>query len=230
MRVQDNNGHDTKCVPKLSATERQRILKCITSFDSETVNKMLLDAACQYPDILGKIENEASVRAAAERNKVLDFDYLSKSAWKTLNVTYDRLRDSQAFEMSGEAAASIQSDLKIIKRQCPETASFETKRSALETLRKIWKSICLSVGVIPREIRKDYFIKRHLSTTMLRIAESLSDAEKETLRPWCNGKLVELPDLGDDCEMSEALQKVVNLFTYEDDEDDDEGRGGRMRQ
>lgn len=114
--------------------------------------------------------------------------------------------------MSGQAGNDIENCVEKIRRSCPKTASFKTKENALETLRKSGKSICLSVGVVGREVRKSCGYQTTLISTMLGIAVSLADEEIERLRPWCNDKLVELQGIANDCCVFEDLGEVIHLW------------------
>lgn len=75
------------------AVDPSKLPALIDSMDPRTIANLLITAAKAYPDIASLVQQEVDRIAAAERAKVLDFDYLSKSAWKTLNVTYDRMKD-----------------------------------------------------------------------------------------------------------------------------------------
>ena len=204
------------------AVDPSKVPELVGSLDPKTISQLLIAAAKIYPNVAFLVQQEVDRIAAAERAKVLDFDYLSKSVWKTLNVTYERLRDSHAFEMSGHAQNEIEDCIESIRRRCPKTASFKTKENALETLRKIGKSICLSIGVVGREIRKS--CGRHTTwiSTILGIAESLTDEEIDMLRPWCDDKLVELQRIANDCCIFEDLGEVIDLWG-EDREAEHEG-------
>lgn len=207
----------------IDAVNPSTIPELVNSIDPKTISDLLIAAAKAYPDVASHVQREVDRIAAFERAKFIDFDYLSKSAWKTLNVTYARMKGSHAFDMSGEAAASIEGCVKTIRTDCPKTASFQTKKSALETLRKIGKSICLSDGVVGHEIKKDYQWGGEFVPTMLRIAETLTYEEKERLRPWCDDKLVELKGMADGHCIFEDLGRVVALWNGdEDDQDEDE--------
>lgn len=56
--------------------------------------------------------------------------------------------------MTDQALRDIDDCVKIIQDRCAATASLETKRNAMETLRRIRKSICLGDGIIGREIKQ----------------------------------------------------------------------------
>ena len=206
------------------AVDPSKLPELVDSIDSRTIANLLITAAKAYPDIASLVQREVDRIAAATRVQVLDFDYLSKSAWKTLNVTYDRMKDSHAFEMAGEAVYSIEECFETIRKNCPKTSSFKTKKSALETLRKIGKSICLSNCVIGHEVRKHHQSGGKLVPVMFDIVESLEDEEMERLWPWCDDKLVELQRMADGYCIFEELGQVIELWDGDEEgEDEDEG-------
>lgn len=98
-------GHDVR---------ESDIPSLVESLDVNTMARLLIVAAKAYPTIASLVENETGRIAAVERARVVDFNYLSKDAWKTLNVTYDRLRDSHAYEMVGEVMNIIEQCFEII--------------------------------------------------------------------------------------------------------------------
>lgn len=210
--------------PDADAVDPSKVPELVDSIDPETIANLLTTAAKTHPDVASLVQQEVDRIAAAERAKVLDFDYLSTSVWRTLNVIYDRLKGSHAYEMAGEAAASIEACIETIRRRCPKTANFKTKESALETLRKIGESICLSSDVVGHEIKKGYNSGGALVPVMLDIAESLTDEEMEWLRPWCDDKLVELQGTADGYCLFEDLYQVRELWGGDEEmEDEDEG-------
>ena len=203
-----------------------KVQELVDSMDQKTIANLLITAAKTHPDIASLVQREVDRITTAERVKVINFDYLSKSAWKTLNVTYDRLKDSHAFEMAGEAADSIEGCIEKIRKGCSKTASFKTKENGLETLRKIGKSICLSSGVVGREIRISYQSPQtSLVSTMLGIAKSLTYEELERLRPWCNDKLVELQGFAHGYCVFEGLDEVIDLWGDEHGDDESSSDG-----
>lgn len=225
QRASTNSGPS----PPTAVFDYDRTNKRIESLDNVTIRLLLITAAKSDSSVDRLIENECEKQAAQERAIVRDFDYLSENVWETLNNTYADMRDSHAFEMVGEASESIEECFDIIRRDCPLTASFKTKDSALETCRKIGKAICLSNGAIGHEVRNDQW-NDNVSKTMMPIVESLTESELESLRPWCNEKLVELSGIAESYAIFEDLQNVVDLFRVDDsndseDEDDQNDEG-----
>ena len=196
------------------AVDLSTIPELVESLDPASIADLLVTAAQTHPDIASLVKRIS----AAERAEVRNFDHLSGSAWRSLNV---HVKDSQAYGMARGAADSVQGCLNTIQKGCRKTTSFRTKESALETLRKIGKSICLSNGVIGREIRNDYELAGELVITMLVIAESLTQEEKERMRPWYI-KLVELQEIGHEYSLFEDLDEVRSLWEEEEEEEEEE--------
>ena len=197
------------------AVDLATIPALVDTIDPDSIAELLVTAAQAHPDIASLVKRTV----AAERAKVYKFDYLSKSAWNSLNA---RVKDWQAYELAGEAAKSIEECVLTIRKGCHKTTSFRTKESGLETLRKIGKSICLSDGIIGREVRDDLGFDEEFVPTMLEIARSVTQEEKEKMRPWCDDKLVGLQELATDHSIFEELDEVINLWYEDEDEDDDE--------
>lgn len=203
---------DTGTDTDTDAVDPSKLPELVDSLSPRRIANLLISAANAYPDIAFLIQEEVDRVAAAERARVLDFDYLSKSAWRSLNVGFDGLRGWEAHEVAGEAAESIKGCIEEIRTCCPKTTNFKTKESALETLRKIGKSFCLSSGTLVYEIKNDYDAGEELVPVMLEIAKSLTDEEIERLRPWCDDKLVELQRIAhNDC-VFEDLDEVIELW------------------
>lgn len=202
----------------------------ITAIPEVTRDKILLRAAASNPIVAQERENAYAELVKAETRKVTDFDHLSKSAWYTLNVSYQRLSDSRKCDMAGEAYAEVLGCIESIDGDCPSYASYGTKKSALETLWKIGKSICLSSNdMIGREVVKCFQEDGTLEKTMLGIAGSLKEQEREMFMRdgEFEGKIRELDALGHGQCIFERLDNVRTVLMGESvDEDEEEEEGG----
>jgi len=191
------------------------------------VHDLLVSAAKECPEVGERIISARDQLIAAERAKVIDFDRYSKSAWYTLNVAYSRLSGSKQFDKSGEAANDVVDTIESIANATPGHASYGTKKSALETLRKIGKSICLScTDVIGHEVVKHFQYETCLEKTMLQIAKGMTAAEHaDMMRSGeFEVKLRELEDLAKDHCIFEKLPKVRKTLMGQNGEaEGDEG-------
>lgn len=189
----------------------------IASFNSKTVASLLLSAASDNPSVASAVESEHLRLISEQQKKVRDFDYLSKSVWKTVNVTYDKMSSRRQFDASGDAIEAILEDIHKIRDGCPSYASFGTKKSGLETLRKIGKSICLGHDEIGKQIRMKFQYDKTLERIMRDILKSMTNAERQQVAksggdPTFMEKVVELNKLAGQSSIFEDLPHVVLIL------------------
>ena len=79
-----------------------------------------------------------------EQKKTINFDHYSKSVWKELNIRHARKSGSHQYEAAGDAYNCALEAISDIEGKVKPHSSFQTKKSAMETLRKIGKTICLA--------------------------------------------------------------------------------------
>jgi len=85
----------------------------------------------------------ADKTAAARAAPPVNFDSYSKDCWYALNIKYKNLRSGHQYDMTCEVSAVLDHNRRaILKKARPETR-WETRRNALEVLRKICKSVAL---------------------------------------------------------------------------------------
>ena len=199
---------------------------------------MVVAAARTYPTFMGFIRDEVNKLDAEHAAKVVDLDYHSKTAWRALNVEYSKLNARRQYDQSWEALETVNAYFKAIRKACPQSASFGTKKSGLETCRKIGKTICLSNGVVADEVRKSFQWDNALEETMMGIARTLTQDERDRLmRDEFGDKLEELvsnsrtycvlPEISEvldlmrgDVESNETTMKVIYLDDEEDEDQD----------
>ena len=157
-------------------------------FDAPRLRSVLEHAALyNYPVQNLILDNYAQVYALLERQrqaekaKVIDFSHYSGDAWHALNTKYASGKGSKDYMLAGEAFSDVQDCINSIAKQATPDTSYGTKKSALETLRRIGKSICLGDGAIGHEVRKDFQRNPSLRDAMMGILESMDAAEVETL-------------------------------------------------
>ena len=95
----------------------------ISSLPKVKALEILWAAALAHSDVADRITNAHAEMFATERARIVNFDYLSKSAWKTLNIKYCRLSGAQQYEKAGKAERAVVRCIKTIRRGCPDEAS-----------------------------------------------------------------------------------------------------------
>ncbi|KAE8446354.1 hypothetical protein EG329_012103 [Mollisiaceae sp. DMI_Dod_QoI] len=104
--------------------------------------------------------------------------------------------------------------------QAGKGTRWETRRNALEVLRKISKSVMLcDEQVIRHEIMKDGILLGEFADSMLQLAEGMNELERQRYRD--EGLYEKLFELQDECDViyMEGLQKVYAVFDGEEVED-----------
>lgn len=196
--------------------------KLIETLNEKTVRKYLLVAARESSQIARLIETETDRLRRLESAKTIDFGYHSKSVWRTLNVEYVKgIKHSRQYHLAGDAYLSVSSEIQDIGNRCPAHASYVTKYSALETLRKIGKIILFSNdSTLGHEVQNSFFEDTVLEDTMLGIVEGMTTEERgDMIREpqeemvWID-KLKELQAIAAEHSMFEKLKDVI--YTLED--------------
>ena len=219
-------------------TDRARLAKLpglIHSLSEKKIREFLLIAAKEYPRIATMLESEIERLKKIESSKTIDFGYHSKSVWRTLNVDYVKgIKSSRQFELSGEAFDSVSSSIEDIRNRCPVHASYVTKYSALETLRKIRKIIILSSDdTLGNEVQNRFCSDTVLEDTMWGIVTGMTEEEREDMMQepqeemiWID-KLKELHEMGVEYCMFDGLAMVISLLEGGDDSasDNEEDEG-----
>ena len=123
-------------------SETHLLDRILNDFDERTLRKILLSAALQNPDVLSLVTGHHNDKMRQESIKVLNFDHYSKSVLRKLQQGGGS--GSQQYHKALEVGGLISSTIAKILKQTPEHASFGTKKSALETLEKMGKSIAFA--------------------------------------------------------------------------------------
>jgi hypothetical protein len=134
---------------------------------------------------------------------------------------------------------SVCSTIETIGEQAgTQTASFGTRYSALETLRKIGKTVCLGSNTIGHEVRKQFQYDPSLEDPMTQIVDYMSDKERTDMLAINDGrstfmhKMCELEELAQGCCVFEGIGTVIaQLFgpdpSVSGSGDEDEHSDGR---
>jgi hypothetical protein len=200
---------------------------------SQTTTQTILFQICHDTPSLSKFVHEAhQTRLAAERAKpAVNFDSYSRECWKTLNEQYKRMPSSKQFEMTGDVCDSLESAREAILEKAGPNTKWETRRNALEVLRKISKSIMLcNEQVIRHEIMRDGVELGYFAEAMTKLAKEMTEQERDRYKD--EGLYEKLVDLQTECDWEidmEGLREVYEIFDGPDDgegeDDDDDGDG-----
>ncbi|KAK1759963.1 hypothetical protein QBC47DRAFT_117659 [Echria macrotheca] len=115
-----------------------------------------------------------------DRNAVAtNFDRYSKDAWYLLNKSrYTRLSSSKQHDASGDVFDQIVDCITAIREAITPASSYGTKVNAIETLRKIAKTILVSDDILGYEVRKQFQWDSCVPDSMLAIANSMTRSQR----------------------------------------------------
>ncbi|EON67020.1 hypothetical protein W97_06136 [Coniosporium apollinis CBS 100218] len=194
-------------------------VKAINALSEGTVRRILLDAAHTHASVLLRIDAAYNALVAREQARVIDFDHFSKSVWKELNNDHRHENGSRQYNSAGPAYHYVVSVIDTIRTEAGPESSLGTRISALETLRKIGKSIALSgTDVLGHEVIKSFQQTDCFEETMRDILEVANEEEiVAAMSDEFIDKLEELVGLGEGQCIFEGLPEVLELFRNPED-------------
>jgi hypothetical protein len=191
---------------------------------SPTTTQTILFQICHDAPSLSKFVHEAhQTRLAAERAKpAVNFDSYSRECWNTLNKKYKRMSGSKQYEMVGDICDELESAREAILEKAGPNTKWETRRNALEVLRKISKSIMLcDEQVIRHEIMKDGIELGYFAEAMTKLAQEMTEQERDRYRE--EGLYEKLVDLQTECDWETDMGGLRELYETFDGPGDGEG-------
>jgi hypothetical protein len=215
-------ANGTSSASKKPRTDSAKLLATIRALPLETTQG-LLDRICQEdPRIAVRVQDAYTAHLAKLAAKPpVNFDHYSKECWYTLNKKYARLRPGQQYGMMGDIMGELsEARTAIMEKAGPET-KFETRRNALEVLRKICKSIMLcDEQQIRHELMKDGMVLGEFAESMVELAKGMTMEERERYKE--EGLYEKLVELQGDCE-SIDMEELADVYAVFDGEDNGEG-------
>jgi hypothetical protein len=198
--------------------------------NSALIKSLLFQYASLRPDIAEILRYNYDSTVGRERACVINFDHYSKQVWHDINSNYSDLSGSKQYEMSWEVFGQTCETITNIAAAAAGAASFGTRRSALETLRKIGKTICLSSNdTLGHEVQKQFNSCSDSEDAMLAILEHMTEAERRAMMAGDDGRghsflnqLLELQSLADDNCVFPNLKDVIAELKNEYDETETE--------
>lgn len=199
----------------------------ITGLQPLEISTILYNICSEDPSRADLVRSAHAARLAEERKRPpTNFDSISKDCWHTLNTKYKRLSCSKQCDVMGDIDDVLNSSITaILEKSGPETR-WETRRNALEVLRKISKSIMLcDEQQIRHELMKDNVMLTSFAEAMLDLAQAMTAEERERYKD--EGLYEKLVELQTECEWEydmPGLREIYELFDGDlaDDDGDDE--------
>ncbi|CCX10097.1 hypothetical protein FPQ18DRAFT_345223 [Pyronema domesticum] len=144
-----------------------------------TQQSILLAAIKEHPDIYALALSAQAAEIAKHNAKREDFSGYSKSVWRQINIEHRSARDSKLYEVAWEVSSEVSNTLKqSILSKVHKESSYHTKRSALETIRKIVKSCMMcELPYIDRGLADKDMLELYMAA-MWTVAVKMSEQER----------------------------------------------------
>lgn len=192
----------------------------IHDLDLDALREIALYAYTSNTDIAAYIDSKYNATVPAKRAQPpRSFHSYTESCWEMLNVTYPALKaasDSTLYELRTQVLEVLEKNrCAIIDFAGPKTL-WETRRNALEALRKICRNIMLCVdGDLQLDIVEDGKTLPGFVDTMCKIAEDMTKEERDRYKD--EGLCDRLSQLKDECDwvaQVAALEKLLVIFEF----------------
>lgn len=125
----------------------------------------------EFAEDADKQQSEASTPAP------LNFDPYSKAAWQRINRCYD-VKLTKQDELAVSAFCDVMDMVDLIGRKTPKNSPYQTKKSALETIRKTCKSLLLTGECVGKQIRLDFAHDATVPEVMMEILQDMTPEER----------------------------------------------------
>ena len=211
--------------------------ECIEALDAVNdgvfTRKLLVAVASEQPDIARLIRFEYDFHIKLEQRKVINFDYHSLLVWYKINMQYSHRCGFEQYVVSFKVVKKVTNIIQSVAEQASKRyASFGTRSSGLENLRKIGMTICMgSNETLGHAVQKHFRLDSSLVDAIQAIVSSMSVDECEKM---CDlhyegstflHKMERLRALADDNPCFEGLDSVIALLNGEAESEDDNGEG-----
>ena len=215
-------GHDADPIDEsnsevLTYMGLQSVQQAISGLDDSTIRSIVTRLALENSAVAAVILSNYRLKWERECAEVIDFDRYSKSVWHELNSYRGDHWYTSPMNDSFKIAENVKNTITLdIEERVKVHSNFATKRSALETLRKIGKTICLSTSDTGDDVAEAFIDSSELDSAMVNILKTMQQEEKAMMADAADGqyleKLDELERLGDECEIFDGVKRAARLI------------------
>ncbi|KAK6000322.1 hypothetical protein QM012_003954 [Aureobasidium pullulans] len=195
----------------------------LDSFSAAELRQLLRLAVHKHPSLASDITSEYTQKASLGMSKTVNFVHYSNSVWHTLN-SKQHLDAVKGRQYANKAVQRIANDISSVATQVQRESSLSTKKNALETLRKIGRSVCLATGVVGERVRDTLGSDKIFVDAMIIVADSFTEDDRRTV--WAGGsgteiikRLEQLDELRRCYRVFDGLDIVLALLKREDGPD-----------
>jgi len=201
----------------MEAYSPEQLTEMLTSLAAAAQTKMLVEAAATHPEIATKIASAHRAKVARDQAKAAreaatpqNFHPFYVKAYEQMFVKHERLSDARQADKGFDVAFGIEKNLEIIASRTKSDSPFETKFSAIDTMRLIF-ALMDGIGRIPRVVRQNTY---GWGNKLLRVIETFSAEELDRLHQI--NMQVEGQGVHQWIKLFEEMVKVARAYCIED--------------
>ena len=213
VKRQRANTNGDATIPSKSSDEYRKV---IATFDERTLRDLLLFAAQKSSQIAAQIIARRDDISEADRPGAIEVDHFSKS--EGLGVVQEGdPSGSRQYQLGLEVSITIEETIAKTKEQTSCHTAFDTKKSALVTLRKIAKTACLGGNDRMGHECKNQLCQDDgpLDKAMHDIVDGIGEDERDRMRneqEWVD-KVKDLVALGRNDDIHETLDQLLDKLS-----------------
>jgi hypothetical protein len=161
----------------------------LESYSAAELRQLLRLAVQKHPSLASDLTLESAQQSSHKASKSTNFVHYSNSVWHTLNAK-QHSDPNKEHHQANKAVQKIANDIHTITSQVQLQSSLSTKKNALETLRKIGRSICLATGTVGETVKEVLGADTIFVDAVVRVAECFTEDDRRVL--WAGGSGMEI--------------------------------------
>ena len=143
------------------------------------LRKLLTDVPRSYPTVHQSVDALYIAKVREQQATAMRFDHCSKSARREINKEQSHACGSWQDEKAFYIYWGIIKNIRALAQQAGPNASDEARRNALEELRKIGMTACLSAGgTIADKVQQNFQCATEMTDSMLAILDAMSEKQR----------------------------------------------------
>jgi hypothetical protein len=161
----------------------------LESYSAAELRQLLRLAVQKHPSLVSDMTSENSQQSSHRSSKSVNFVHYSNSVWHTLNAK-QHSDPTEGHQHANKAVQKVANDIHTVASQVQRQSSLTTKKNALETLRKIGRSICLATGVVGETVKEVLGSDKTFVDAIVKVTECFTEDDRRVL--WAGGSGVEI--------------------------------------
>jgi hypothetical protein len=161
----------------------------LESYSATELRQLLRLAVQKHPSLASDMTSESAQQTPHKASKSVNFVHYSNSVWHTLNAK-QHSDPNKEHHQANKAVQKVANDIHTITSQVQRQSSLTTKKNALETLRKIGRSVCLATGTVGETVKEVLGADTIFVDAIVRVAECFTEDDRRAL--WAGGSGMEI--------------------------------------